>query len=69
MQPIVCKVLSRPNIMSTYLVHFSLCLLLKGDFPKDEFSLIYCLTMGSDPLDGVAHWSVFKLNDFQSFKG
>ena len=48
--------------MSPYLVHFSLCLLLKGDFSKDNFSLIYGLTMGSGPLDGVARWLVSKLS-------
>ena len=44
------------NIMSKYLVHFSLCLLLKGDFSQGDFSLIYGLTMGSGPLGGVARW-------------
>jgi len=42
--------------MSTYLIRFSLCLLLKGDFLKDDFSLIYGLTMGSGPLGGVVRW-------------
>jgi len=49
------------NIISKYLVHFSLCLLLKGDFSQGDFSLIYGLTMGSGPLGGVARWSVSKL--------
>jgi len=48
--------------MTIYLVHFSLCLLLKGDFSKDDFLLIYSLTMESGPLSGVARWSVSKLN-------
>jgi len=39
--------------MSIYWVHFSLCLLLKGDFSKDDFLLIYGLTMGSGPLVGI----------------
>ena len=42
--------------MNIYLGHFSLYLLLKGDFSKDDFVLIYGLTMESSPLDGIARW-------------
>ena len=48
--------------MSIYLVYFSLCLLLNGDFSKDDFLFIYGLTIGSGPLGGVAHWSVSNLS-------
>jgi len=47
--------------MSKYLVHFSLYLLFKNDFLKDNFSFIYDLTMASGPLNGVVYWLVFEL--------
>jgi len=56
------------NIISKYLVHFSLCLLLKGDFLQGNFSLIYSLTMESSRLDRVALGSVSKLIIFEEIE-